>query len=181
MYIKAGASDPAGSKSTDAMSQPQPDSTPEEDEAEHERRRKERKERAVREREEKVRAERSKLEAEIDRSKLGLTKEEGEADFRCASWSCLCQSLPGATHRCCAVQLYRTMLTDAIRDPQVCWPCWDGQIADGSFPDVARCRSLGTLYCLSSRETPGTSTRRSRATSSCISSIRTSMLCARST
>ncbi|RDX55471.1 hypothetical protein OH76DRAFT_1339032 [Lentinus brumalis] len=95
-YIKAGASDPAGSKSTDAMSQPQPDSTPEEDEAERERRRKERKERAVREREEKVRAERSKLEAEIDRSKLGLTKEEGEADFR-------------------------TMLTDAIRDPQVTW------------------------------------------------------------
>ncbi|KAI0698538.1 hypothetical protein C8T65DRAFT_581745 [Cerioporus squamosus] len=95
-YIKAGASDPTGSQPTDATSQPQPGPTPEEDEAEHERRRQERKERAVREREEKVRAERSKLEAEIDRSKLGLTKEEGELDFR-------------------------TMLTDAIRDPQVTW------------------------------------------------------------
>ena len=83
-YIKAGASDSAGSKPTDATSQPQPGSRPEEDEAERERQRKERKERAVREREEKVRAERSKLEAEIDRSKQGLTREEGELEFRCA-------------------------------------------------------------------------------------------------
>ena len=80
-YIKAGASGP---KPTDATSQPQPGPRPEEDEAERERQRKERKERAVREREEKVRAERSKLEAEIDRSKQGLTREEGELEFRCA-------------------------------------------------------------------------------------------------
>ncbi|KAI9001432.1 hypothetical protein BD414DRAFT_452913 [Trametes punicea] len=96
-FIKAGASDaatntPAGDNAVSQQSR----ETPVEDEDERERRRKERTERAVREREEKVRAERSKVEAAIDRSKLGLTKEEGELDFR-------------------------TLLTDAIRDPQVTW------------------------------------------------------------
>ncbi|KAI0775935.1 hypothetical protein BD413DRAFT_256226 [Trametes elegans] len=96
-YIKAGASDEVTTASTpEGAGAPQSQKTSAEDEEERERRRKERKERAVREREEKVRAERSKVEAEIDRSKLGLTKEEGELEFR-------------------------TMLTDAIRDPQVTW------------------------------------------------------------
>ncbi|PCH41166.1 hypothetical protein WOLCODRAFT_71349 [Wolfiporia cocos MD-104 SS10] len=67
-----------------------------EDKEERERRRREKKERAVREREEKVRAERSKVEAAIDRSRMGLNKEEGELE-------------------------YRTMLVDAIRDPLVTW------------------------------------------------------------
>ncbi|EMD40829.1 hypothetical protein CERSUDRAFT_91575 [Gelatoporia subvermispora B] len=66
------------------------------DPQERERLRKERKERAVKEREEKVRAERSRVEADIDRSRSSLTKEEGELQFK-------------------------TMLTDAIRDPQVTW------------------------------------------------------------
>ncbi|KAI0774144.1 hypothetical protein C8Q74DRAFT_813049 [Fomes fomentarius] len=96
-YIKAGATDTAeDNKSPGVTSQSQPSPTPKQDEEEHERRRKDRKERAVKDREEKVKAELSKLEAEIDRSKRGLTKEEGELEFR-------------------------TMLTDAIRDPQFTW------------------------------------------------------------
>lgn len=51
-----------------------------------ERIRQERKERAVREREEKVKAERSKLDAQIDRSRMGMNKEEGEREFRCAQY-----------------------------------------------------------------------------------------------
>ncbi|KAI0638048.1 hypothetical protein C8Q77DRAFT_1089037 [Trametes polyzona] len=94
-YLKAGASDDAAKPPQDAAEQPS-NQTPAEDDEERERKKKERKERAVKEREEKVRAERSKVEAEIDRSKLGLTREEGELEFR-------------------------TMLTDAIRDPQVTW------------------------------------------------------------
>ncbi|KAH9853620.1 hypothetical protein C2E23DRAFT_112691 [Lenzites betulinus] len=96
-YLKAGASgDAAGSSSLGNAAEQLSGKTHAEDAAEREREKKERKERAVRERENKVRAERSKVEAEIDRSKLGLAKEEGELEFR-------------------------TMLTDAIRDPQVTW------------------------------------------------------------
>ncbi|KAI0080892.1 hypothetical protein K474DRAFT_1636919 [Panus rudis PR-1116 ss-1] len=65
-------------------------------EEEKERQRRDRKERAVKEREEKIKAERSKLDAQIDKSRQGLTKEEGELEFR-------------------------TLLVDAIRDPQVTW------------------------------------------------------------
>ena len=54
------------------------------DSADREQKRKERKERAVKEREEKVQAERNKLGAEIDRSRLAINKEEGELEFRCA-------------------------------------------------------------------------------------------------
>lgn len=95
-YIKAGASEEGlRPQSADSTAQP----TAGEDEEERERRRKERKERAVKEREEKVRAERTKVEAEIDRSKLGLTKEEGELEFRCAFHFSFRDPLPGATHR----------------------------------------------------------------------------------
>ncbi|KAK0486950.1 hypothetical protein EDD18DRAFT_1192549 [Armillaria luteobubalina] len=62
---------------------------------ENERRRL-RKEKAVREREEKVRIERGIVEANIGRSRNELNKEEGERDFR-------------------------TLLTDAIREPQMTW------------------------------------------------------------
>ena len=55
-----------------------------EDDADKERRKRERKERAVKEREAKIKAERSKLDAEIDRSRSGLNKEESEREFRCA-------------------------------------------------------------------------------------------------
>ncbi|KAH7929430.1 HSP90-domain-containing protein [Leucogyrophana mollusca] len=66
------------------------------DQAEVERKRREKKERAIKEREGRVKAERGRLEAEIDRSRTGLDKEEGEREFR-------------------------TLLTDAVRDPQISW------------------------------------------------------------
>ncbi|GLB33792.1 putative FF domain containing protein [Lyophyllum shimeji] len=66
------------------------------DEEERERRRKEKKERAVKEREQKVKLERDRLEADIGRSRQDVYREEGERDFR-------------------------SMLTDAIRDPQITW------------------------------------------------------------
>ncbi|KXN90242.1 Endoplasmin [Leucoagaricus sp. SymC.cos] len=56
----------------------------------------ERKERAVRERERKVKAELSRVELNIERSRTGINQEEGERD-------------------------YRSMLVDAIRDPQTTW------------------------------------------------------------
>jgi transcription elongation regulator 1 len=72
-----------------SSSTPEPGETEEkrpnvEDEVDEEQKRKERKERAVREREEKIKAERSKLDAEIDRSRSGLNKGESELEFRCA-------------------------------------------------------------------------------------------------
>lgn len=63
------------------------------DEAELERRKKEKKERAVREREEKVRAERQRMEANIARSRQGLTLEEGETQFKCAFLGSFCRGL----------------------------------------------------------------------------------------
>ncbi|VDB85358.1 unnamed protein product [Peniophora sp. CBMAI 1063] len=69
---------------------------PAEDAMSKEHTRQERQERAVREREEKIRAERNRVEADIHKSKMGLTREEGELQFR-------------------------TLLTDAIRDPQASW------------------------------------------------------------
>lgn len=82
-YLKAGvASDEPADTST---SKDGAEQQPAEDDHERDRRKKERKERAVQDRENKVRVERSKVNAEIDRSKLGLTREEGELGFRCAS------------------------------------------------------------------------------------------------
>jgi transcription elongation regulator 1 len=46
--------------------------------------REERRELAVRQREAQVQAEKRKVEADIDRSKIGLNREEDEASFRCA-------------------------------------------------------------------------------------------------
>lgn len=46
------------------------------------RKRLERKERALKEREEKVRAQRGRMEAEIGRSRVDLNQEEGEREFR---------------------------------------------------------------------------------------------------
>lgn len=57
---------------------------PEEDEAEQELKRKEKKERAVRDREQKVRSDMNRVEADIGRSKMGLNKEEDEREFRWA-------------------------------------------------------------------------------------------------
>lgn len=115
-YIKASASEQSSKpQSTGSTIQP----AAEEDEEEREWRRKERKERAIKEREEKVKVERAKLEADIDRSKLGLTKEEGELELRCFHLhsDIRCLALLTADRMLC---LRRTMLVDAIRDPQVC-------------------------------------------------------------
>ncbi|THH19791.1 hypothetical protein EW146_g1461 [Bondarzewia mesenterica] len=94
-FLKAQSSGSiAGSeKTTDTKP---PDTGAIEDDGEKERKRKERKERAVKEREEKIKTERGRVEADINKSRMGLTKEEGELEFR-------------------------TLLTDAIRDPQVTW------------------------------------------------------------
>jgi len=62
------------------------------DEVEQEQRWKERKQRAVKEREDKVRVERGRLEAEIGRSRMGLNKEEGEREFKCALYVDLSES-----------------------------------------------------------------------------------------
>jgi hypothetical protein len=56
----------------------------EEDPEEAERKKKGKRERALREREQQVKADLSKVEAQIERSRAGLNKEEDERDFRCA-------------------------------------------------------------------------------------------------
>lgn len=83
-FLKAGDTGKQDQASPTTSAPPQDAGYTAEDEEARQRMRREKKERAVKEREEKVMAERHKLEAEIDRSKLGLTREEGELDFRCA-------------------------------------------------------------------------------------------------
>ena len=76
-FLKAhGSSD---SKNQDDVNDPQ-SSTPV-DETEVGRKRQEKRERALKEREEQVRAQRGRTEVEIGKSRLGLTKEEGERVF----------------------------------------------------------------------------------------------------
>jgi hypothetical protein len=50
--------------------------------------RKDRKAQAVKEREEKIKAERDRVQANIEKSRVGLNKEEGELQFRCAIATC---------------------------------------------------------------------------------------------
>ncbi len=45
----------------------------------------ERKERAVKEREQKVKAELSRVEINIEKSRMGINKEEGERDYKCVA------------------------------------------------------------------------------------------------
>ncbi|KIJ70580.1 hypothetical protein HYDPIDRAFT_78529 [Hydnomerulius pinastri MD-312] len=94
-FLKAHGSSSSNTKTNNAEDD-EPRTNEPVDEKEAERRRKEKKERALKEREEKVRAQRGRTEAEIGRSRVGLSKEEGEREFR-------------------------TLLTDAIRDPQLTW------------------------------------------------------------
>jgi len=47
--------------------------------------RKNRKAQAVKEREEKVKAERERVQATIEKSRIGLSREEGELQFKCAA------------------------------------------------------------------------------------------------
>ncbi|KAN0097613.1 Hsp90 domain containing protein [Tylopilus felleus] len=74
------------------------------DETENDRKHHEKRQRALKEREERVRVQRGRTEAEIGRSRSGLTKEEGE-------------------------RVFRTLLTDAIRDPQLSWDAVLPQLA----------------------------------------------------
>jgi hypothetical protein len=56
---------------------------------------KDRKAQAVKEREEKIRIERERVQATIEKSRIGLNREEGELQFRCAAvtysrfWGCV--------------------------------------------------------------------------------------------
>ncbi|KAI0068699.1 HSP90-domain-containing protein [Artomyces pyxidatus] len=91
-FLKAQSS----RESADPVASSSSDKPPVEDEAEKAKKRQERKEQAVKEREEKIKAERNRVDAEINKSRMGLNREEGELEFR-------------------------TLLTDAIREPQATW------------------------------------------------------------
>ena len=81
LKVKAGGS--ADSHPV-ASSSHSPDKKTEEDPEEAERKKKEKRERALKEREQQVKAGLSRVEAQIERSRAGLNKEEDERDFRCA-------------------------------------------------------------------------------------------------
>ncbi|KAG2367394.1 Hsp90 protein-domain-containing protein [Suillus spraguei] len=91
-FLKAHGSSSSYSTSIKVKDETCKDGT--EEDAEQKRR--DKKEQALKEREQKVRADRSRMDAEIGRSKMGLNLEEGEREFR-------------------------TLLTDAVRDPQTTW------------------------------------------------------------
>ncbi|KAG2141685.1 Hsp90 protein-domain-containing protein [Suillus bovinus] len=92
IFLKAHGSSSSHSTSTKVMDETGENGT----EEDAERKRREKKEQALKEREQKVRADRTRMDAEIGRSKMGLNLEEGEREFR-------------------------TLLTDAVRDPQATW------------------------------------------------------------
>lgn len=82
-FLKANASGPSTSHPAASGSQ-SPEKQTEEDPEEVERKKREKRERALREREQKVKADLSKIGVQIERSRVGLNKEEDERDFRCA-------------------------------------------------------------------------------------------------
>lgn len=86
-FLKANATaaNPTGQPSKPSSADGTHEEPHADDEEARDRERKERKERAVKEREEKVHAERNKLNAEIDRSRSGLNREEAELQYRCAA------------------------------------------------------------------------------------------------
>jgi hypothetical protein len=84
---------------------------------EQQKKRRERAEQAVKEREEKVRADLGRVEAEIGRSRQLGDKEEGEMLFKCAAEFPLTRAACGLA--LISFSIIRSMLTDAIRDPQV--------------------------------------------------------------
>jgi hypothetical protein len=85
-FLKASGSIPtsATTNENEKPAQHPMDVDKEDGDVEKERKRKERQEKAVREREEKIRVERDRVEAGINKSKMGLTREEGELQFRFA-------------------------------------------------------------------------------------------------
>jgi len=102
------------------------------DRADETQKRKDRKANAVKEREEKIKAERDRLQANIEKSRVDLNKEEGESQFRCATATCF--SFPGRvlalTVSLSIPSRCRTLLTDAIREPQVRAAFYNGQRSD---------------------------------------------------
>ena len=82
-FLKVNADGSPASHPT-ASSSHAPEKKAEEDPEEVERKKKEKRERGLREREQQVKADLSKVEAQIERSRVGLNKEEDERDFRCA-------------------------------------------------------------------------------------------------
>ena len=82
-FLKANAGDSSTLKPTASGSR-SPEKETEGDPEEAEQRKKEKRERALREREQRVKADLYKVEAQIERSRVGLNKEEDERDFRCA-------------------------------------------------------------------------------------------------
>ena len=104
--------------------------------------RKDRKAQAVNKREEKVNLERERVQASIEKSRIGLNREEGELQFRCAAvtYSRFCGPCAGA--HMSNILLCRTLLTDAIREPQVREAFLPGQRSDQSHVGV-----VGTISC----------------------------------
>ncbi|KAJ7667986.1 Hsp90 protein-domain-containing protein [Mycena polygramma] len=88
---------------------------------EQQRKRQERAKQAVKEREEKVRADLGRVEAEIGRSRQLGDKEEGEMLFKCAVWFLSIRAVCGMALISVLFNHSRSMLTDAIRDPQITW------------------------------------------------------------
>lgn len=82
-FLKVNAGDSTTLKPTASGSR-SPEKEARGDPEEAERKKQEKRERALREREQKVKANLSKVEAQIERSRVGLNKEEDERDFRCA-------------------------------------------------------------------------------------------------
>lgn len=82
-FLKVNVGDPPISQPSASSSHP-PGKKAEDDPEEMERKKMEKRERALKEREQKVKADLSKVEVQIERSRAGLNKEEDERDFRCA-------------------------------------------------------------------------------------------------
>ena len=82
-FLKANAGGPSASPPV-ASNSHSSEKKAEEGPEEADRKKKEKRERALREREQKVKADLSKVGAQIERSRVGLNKEEDERDFRCA-------------------------------------------------------------------------------------------------
>ena len=84
-FLKADSlSSPIPTLSTVATADDTQRKSEDEELGEQEHRWKEREKKAIKEREDKVRAARDRVEADIGRSRMGLNKEEGELEFRCA-------------------------------------------------------------------------------------------------
>lgn len=83
-----------------------------------------RRERALREREQKVKVEQGKVNMDIEKSRSGLNQEEGERVFKCVFLYFMSLKSSPSRSNVSSPVYSRTMLVDAIRDPQVrhCFP-----------------------------------------------------------